>query len=286
MLVALTLRFLRALSPARQRVLARALAAFAWALHIRRAVALENVRRAFPELPAAEHQRIARASYDSMALAALESVTSDQLDDAALAAAVEVPDWKGLDVLLAAKQPVLIASAHFGSWELFAEVMARRGVALSAVVRPLRGAFNQAVIANRVGAGLELILQRGALRKMLAALKRGRVVVQLIDQALPSAQAVWVPFFGRLASTTPALSMAALHTGAPVYVVAAVREGDRLRMELDGPVPLPLEGTRDERITAHTAALTALLERRIRANPEQWLWLHRRWKGTPPAHIR
>ena len=57
-------------------------------------------------------------------------------------------------------------------------------------------------------------------------------------------------------------------------------------MELDGPVPLPLEGTRDERITAHTAALTALLERRIRANPEQWLWLHRRWKGTQPAHIR
>lgn len=286
MLVALALRLLRAMSAARQLALARALAGLAWTLGIRRAVTLDNVRRALPELPAEEQRRIARGAYDSMARAALESVTSDQLGTAELAAAVEVPDWKGLDALIAAKQPVLLASGHFGSWELFAEVMARRGVPLSAVVRPLRGAFNQAVIGNRVDAGLELILQRGALRKMLAALKRGRVVVQLIDQALPSAQAVWVPFFGRLASTTPAVSMAALHTGAPVYVVAAVRVGERLRMDIDGPVALPERGTREEKIAAHTAQLTALLERRIRAHPEQWLWLHRRWKGTPPAHIR
>lgn len=285
-MVSLLLRILRALPGRSQRKLALFVAAFAWHLGIRRRVTLDNVRQAFPERDAQAHRRIARGAYDSMALAAVESITSDLLPDDALAAAVEVPDWKGLDVRIAAKQPVLLASAHFGSWELFAEVMARRGVALSAVVRPLTGAFNQAVVGNRLRAGMELILQRGALRKMLAALKRGRVVVQLIDQALPGPQAVWVPFFGRLASTTPAVSMAALHTGAPVYVVAAVREGARLRMEIDGPIAMPAEGTREEKIVAHTAELTRLLEARIRAHPEQWLWLHRRWKGTPPAHIR
>ncbi len=277
-LIRLALALLRALPRGGQRAVARALAALAWSLRIRRAVTVDNVRQAFPQAPAAERLRIARGAYDSMALAALESVTSDQLSDAELHAAVQVPDWRGLDEMLAAGKPLLVASAHFGSWELFAEVMARRGARLSAVVRPLTGVFNDAVIRSRREAGVELILQRGALRKMLSALKRGRVVAQLIDQALPSPQAVWVPFFGRPASTTPALSMAALHTGVPVYVVTAVRRGEGLVMNIDGPVPVPEAGTKEERIAAHVARLTELLEARIREAPEQWLWLHRRWK--------
>jgi len=285
-LVALLLRFVRALSRKNQQALARFIANLVWGLRIRRGVALDNLRQAFPEKTEEERLRIARGAYVSMALAAVESVTSDQLRDDELKSAVAISDWKGLDVLLDARKPVLIASAHLGSWELFAEVMARRGIAFSAVVRPLSGAFNQRVIKSRLEAGVELILQRGALRKMLKALERGRAVVQLIDQALPSPQALWVPFFGRSASTTPALSMAALHTGAPVYVVTAVRSVNGLKMDIEGPVPFPSEGTRDEKIAAHTATLTRLIEERIRANPDQWLWLHRRWKGAPPAYIR
>lgn len=282
-LVDLGVRWLRGLSDAGRRRVARFFAAFAWHAHIRRAVTLDNVARALPALPVDEHRRIARAAYDSMACAVMESVTSDLVPVAKLNDAVSVVDWKGLDVLLATRQPVLIASAHLGSWELFAEVMARRGHVFSAVVRPLTGAFNEWIVENRRRAGVELILQRGALRKMLTALKAGRAVVQLIDQALPDAQALWVPFFGRLASTTPAISMAALHTGAPTYVVVAVRDRDALRMHVDGPVPLPAEGTREARLAAHTAALTAIIEGHVRAQPEQWLWLHRRWKGVPPS---
>jgi KDO2-lipid IV(A) lauroyltransferase len=129
---------------------------------------------------------------------------------------------------------------------------------------------------------VELIFQRGALRGMLKALKAGRAVVQLIDQALPAPEAVWVPFFGRPASTTPALSMAALRTGAPVYVVVALREGAGLRMSVEGPVPVPERPTRAESIHAHVATLTALVEQKVREAPEQWLWLHRRWKPPRP----
>lgn len=251
----------------------------AWALGIRRAVALDNLRHAFPERAEPERRAIARAAYGSMARAMLESITSDLLSPAEVARAVSVVDWKGLDALLAARKPVLVASAHLGSWELFAEVMARRGFVFSAVVRPLTGAFNEWLVANREKAGVELISQRGALRNMLKALKRGRAVVQLIDQALPGPEAAWVPFFGRLASTTPAISMAALRSGAPVYVVVAVRDGaGGLEMRVDGPVPVPPLEDRRAAIEAHTAQLTALVEQRVREHPEQWLWLHRRWK--------
>lgn len=282
LVVGLVMRWLRWLSPATRRALAFFVAKLAFVLGIRRSVALDNLRHAFPEKSEAERLEIARGVYRSLALAAIEAVTSDLLSDQELERAVEIVDWKGLDAVLEAHQPVLIASAHLGSWELFAEVMARRKIALSAVVRPLAGAFNEWVVNNRKGAGVELILQRGALRKMLAALERGRAVVQLIDQVLPAKDGVFVPFFGRLASTTPAVSMAARVSKAPVYVVAAVREGERLRMFVEGPVPFVETGERDRDLTAHTAALTAIVEGLIRRYPDQWLWLHRRWKVAPP----
>ncbi len=283
LVVGVVLRWVRWLSVRRRRQLALVLAKVASGLGIRRRVALENLALAFPEKTDAARREIAAGVYRSLALAALEAVTSDLMTDEALTEAVQVVDWKGLDTVLAQRQPVLLASAHLGSWELFAEVMARRGVPLSAVVRPLAGAFNEWVVNNRKGAGVELILQRGALRRMLSALSRGRAVVQLIDQSLPARDGVFVPFFGHLASTTPAISMAAWHAKVPVYVVLAARDGERLRMTVEGPVPLVETGDRHADVTAHTAALTAIIERGIRQDPDQWLWLHRRWKVKPPV---
>jgi KDO2-lipid IV(A) lauroyltransferase len=284
--VGLVLRVVRALSPRARERLAGFVASLAWTLRIRRRVALDNLALAFPEKPARERVAIARAAYRTMALAALEAVTSDLLPDTELQRAVSVVDWKGLDVLLERRQPVLVASAHFGSWELFAEVMARRGIAFAAVVRPLAGAFNEWVVENRRRAGVELILQRGALGNMLKALKRGLAVVQLVDQSLPAKDAVFVPFFGRLASTTPALSMAAIRSKAPVYVVLAERqEGGGLSMRVEGPIPVPDTGDRRADLVAHTAAVTRVIEDAIRARPDQWLWLHRRWKVAPPVEL-
>ncbi|MFT3707149.1 MAG: lysophospholipid acyltransferase family protein [Archangium sp.] len=253
-----------------------------WALYIRRRVALENLAHAFPEKSELERRLIARRAFRAMAIAMFESISSDQLSQQSLEQAVRVTDWKGLDTLLDSRQPVLIASAHLGSWELFAEVMARRGYVFSAVVRPLSGAFNEWLVKSRERAGVELIHPRGALRSMLKALKRGRAVVQLIDQALPTKEAVWVPFFGRPASTTPALSLAALRSGAPVYVVVAMREGDGLRMSVEGPVPMPQTSDRHAAVEAHVAELTRIIETKVREAPDQWLWLHRRWK---PARV-
>ncbi len=280
--VGLVLGIVRALPAAVRRAMAAFVAWLAWSLGIRRRVALENLAQAFPEKSEAQRRAIARGAYRNLTLAALEAVTSDLIPDETLRAMVRVDDWKGLDGLLDGRSAVLIASAHFGSWELFAEVMARRGYVFSAVVRPLAGAFNEWVVKNRHRAGVELILQRGALFGMLRALGQGRGVVQLIDQSLSAKDAVFVPFFGRLAATTPAVSMAAIRTGAPVYVVTAAREGDSLRMVVEGPIPVPSTGDRQADLTAHTAALSAVLEKAIRTAPEQWLWLHRRWKVQPP----
>ena len=274
---------IRALPAGARAALFRGLGRLVFALGIRRRVALENLSHAFPEKALAERRAIAREAYETMALAALDAVTSDLVPQAELERAVEVLDWKGLDARLFGGQPTVVASAHFGSWELVAEVMARRGARFSAVVRPLAGAFNARVVRLRQRAGVGLILQRGALRGMLATLGRGETVVQLVDQSVPAKQGVFVPFLGRPASTSPAAAAAAIRSGAPLYVVLAAREGRRLTMQVEGPLQAPPEGEFRERVATLTAAIAQVLERAIRARPGQWLWLHRRWKETPPA---
>jgi Kdo2-lipid IVA lauroyltransferase/acyltransferase len=218
----------------------------------------------------------------NLSRAFLEGLGAAHLTDHDVAARVIVENGHLLDEAMAGGKGLLVATAHFGSWELLGEVMARRGFPINAVVRPLRGALNARLVASRTRNGLRLIPPRGALRQSLAALSRNEVVVMLVDQVLPAAQGVFVPFFGRLACTNPAFSWAALRSGAPALVVMGAREGDRLRMTVEGPFPLPA-GPRDLAITTHTAQITAVLEGHIRRLPEQWLWLHRRWKVQPPA---
>ena len=275
--VGLLVALVRALPKRLREGLAKTAADIAFLLGIRRRVTLDNLRAAFPEWSEPERRSTARRAYRNMAVAALESLTSDEVPDDELESAVVVEDWGELGKALEAGG-VLIASAHLGSWELLAEVMARRKVKVTAVVRPLAGAFNARVVKARQAAGVELILQRGALGNMIKAVRRGRCVVQLIDQALPPDDGVFVPFFGREVSTTPALSMAALRTKAPVFVALTAREGDALRFIFEGPIAVPDTGDRRADVTAHAAALTAVIERYIRRYPDQWLWLHRRWK--------
>ncbi|HVE87208.1 MAG TPA: lysophospholipid acyltransferase family protein [Myxococcales bacterium] len=125
-------------------------------------------------------------------------------------------------------------------------------------------------------------IARGAIRGAVRALRQGAAVAMLVDQVLPAPSAVFVPFFGRLAATSPALSAAAMRSGAPVFAVSATRDGAALRVLIEGPIPVPDTGDRHADMVAHTAAVTAAIERFIRRAPDQWLWLHRRWKVPPP----
>jgi KDO2-lipid IV(A) lauroyltransferase len=286
LMAGLLVALIRAVPDGPRRGMARGVGSLAYLLGIRRRVALENLRAAFPERTESELRRIARGAYRNLALGALEALTVNQLSDAALAQAVVTDDWAPIEAAYQAGRGLLVASAHFGSWELFAEVMSRRGHKLSAVVRPLRGAFNERLVESRRASGIGLIAPRGAIRESVKALRQGSAVAMLIDQAIAAKASAAVPFFGRLASTTLALSAAARRSGAPAFVVMAAREGGRLRMFVEGPFPVPDTGDPRADLIAHTARLTSVIESYVRRYPEQWLWLHRRWKATPQMAMR
>jgi KDO2-lipid IV(A) lauroyltransferase len=260
--------------------LARGAGRLAMALGIRRKVTLDNLAHAFPEKPERERRRIAAGAYANVAMAAVEGLVSARGPD--LAREVTVENYDVFQRALSQGRGVLLAMAHLGSWEMLGELMARRGLPLHAVVRPLKGALNAVLMKARTDAGLQLIPARGAIRGALRALQQGGVVVMLVDQVLPDPSAVFVPFFGRLAATSAAFSAAAMRSGAPAFAASALRDGGAIRCRIEGPFPVPDTGDRHRDLTAHTATITATIEGFIRRAPEQWLWLHRRWKVPPP----
>ena len=273
-------RFLQALPLTAVEWLARSVAVLAYALGIRRRVTLDNLAHAFPDRPSGERRVLARAAYANMSRAVVDALRTLGASREQLLAEVEVDDFGPVERALAGGRGLLVATAHLGSWELFGAAMAQR-VQLHAVVRPLRGGINARLVEARERSGLRLIPARGALAGMVAALRRNEVVAMLVDQAIGGKHSLFVPFFGRPAATTPALSMAAIRTRAPTLVVVALREGDRLRFRVEGPFEVSDTGDRQRDLWSHTARITAALERIIREAPEQWLWLHRRWKLQP-----
>jgi Kdo2-lipid IVA lauroyltransferase/acyltransferase len=265
--------------------IARFVGTLAYTLGIRLKVALDNLAHALPEKSEAERRAIAKGAYLTMARVVLESIaTGERLHPGWEQDPIQGEEaFRRLRAHVDTGRGALLATAHFGNWETLGEMLIRRGVPLNALVRPLKGALNTRIAETRLRVGAGLIYPKGAIQESHAALLRGESVYMLLDQALPAKAAVFVPFFGRLASTTPALAVAAQRTGMPVFVVMGIRDAaGRVQMHVEGPIEPPAPGT-PEPFTVHTARVTAALERVIRQHPEQWLWLHRRWKVAPPA---
>jgi len=264
--------------------LARFIGGLAYTLGIRRRVALENLALAMPERSEEERRAITRGVYITMARVVLEALADEHRlpPDWEKEEVVGAEAWRALQAHLATGKGALLVTGHFGNWELLGEILIHRGVPLNALVRPLKGALNMRIAENRVRAGAGLIYPKGAVQETVAALNRGESVYMLLDQAIPS-KGVFVPFFGRLASTTPAMAVASQRTGIPAWVVMGVRDGVRMRVHIEGPIAPPAAEEGKDPITEHTALVTAALERVIRQYPEQWLWLHRRWKYPPPS---
>jgi len=253
-------------------------------LGIRRAVTEDNLRQAYPEWSGAEVRRVARDAYVNMARAVLDAITSPELSDAE--ASTMLLDGPGADAFFEAARSgkgAILATAHFGSWELLGDLLLRRGVPLSAVVRPLSGALNGRIVEARLRSGMQLIHPRGAIASVCRALEQGRVVAVLPDQVVPADKGVFVPFFGRQASTAPALAVAAVRTGAPVFVGCAHRVDHRISFSSLPPLYAPDTGDERADVATLMARVTLGIEQHIRSRPEQWLWLHRRWKVAPPA---
>ena len=240
-----------------------------------------NLGLGFPEMDAEERRALARAVTRHFARSALDAIRLQRLQPEELLAAVEVTGIENLEKAQARGRGAFFLTAHIGSWEVAALVTGLRVEAgLSVVNRPLDNPLLEVELDRlRKLYGNRVFGKHNILREMLAQLKKGGGVGILIDQRVREDQGVEVPFFGHPAWTHPILARMARKTGAPVVPTFALRDTPgRYRLRYETPVAVDdlSEAALDD--VALTTRYMAILETAIRANPDQWLWYHDRWK--------
>ena len=187
-----------------------------------------------------------------------------------------------LDQALSLGQGVVVLMGHFGNWELVGATFARYGYPLSAIARPIRSkTINTLVVDNRRQAGYYSLDREKSLRKAFRCLRRNEVLAILADVDT-KASGVFVDFFGRPAYTPVGPVAIARKTGAPLLPVFMVRQPDNTHRMIIEPA-LMLQKTKDKQndLLENTQRFTYLIERYIRQYPEQWIWMHERWKTKP-----
>ena len=155
------------------------------------------------------------------------------------------------------------------------------------IARPLDNpALDRRLVSFRASTGNVVIYKQKALAQILTTLRAGRAVAVMIDQNVQAKDGIFVRFFGRPACTTTVAAALAVKTGAPIVPAHCVRRADGRYLMAYGPaVEWTRSGRRDDDIKALTQQLTSVIEGWVRETPEQWLWLHRRWKTQPSPSL-
>jgi Kdo2-lipid IVA lauroyltransferase/acyltransferase len=246
-------------------------------------VGRDNLRAAFPDKSAAEIKAILRGVWDNLGRVAAEIAHLDHIcsgDPYKRTYIDYTPD--NIARFLHVKddgKPAVVFAAHLANWELPAVIAASDG--LDSVVlyrRPNLGAIADAVIALRKGMMGEMVASSmGAPVTLAHALEQGRHVAMLVDQHY--GKGVEVTFFGRTCRTNPLIAMLAREVECPIYGTRVVRlPGNRFRGEISEEVKPVRDAAGRIDVRGTMQAITDVVERWVREHPEQWLWVHRRWR--------
>lgn len=263
---------------------ARALGRFAFrVVASARREAIAGLTRAFPDWDAARVEETARASFEHMLMTFIELTQFPKLDNDRITRLVRIEGEKHLTRALAKGKGVIGLAAHLGSWEYMSAIIGVKGYAPAVIVRPLDNPLlDKHVERYRAAKGAQVISRFDGFREMVQVLKENRILGFLVDQNW-AVGGVFAPFFGTLAATTQGPIRFALMTGAPLIPFYDVRHPDGTHtVHILPEVPLREMGTREETIRYMTAKYTRLYEEIIRMHPEQWLWVHPRWRSVPP----
>ena len=248
---------------------------------IRRDVALENLRIAFPEQSEKERATIAYRSYKHFCLMILEFMRLIRWTPGQLEKMVQFESAEILQNLMREDKGVIINSAHFGNWEISVSYFSKFWASTTGVQQKQKNPYiDQRMAAHRSRWGMEIIYSRGAVKNSLNALEQKRMLGLLGDQD-GGASGIFVPFFGRMASTPPGPALIRVKSQAPIAFAYAIRLG-RFKFRL-GIEPLNIDDNfepTEENLKSITRAYLQILEKYIRQYPEQYFWMHRRWKTT------
>jgi KDO2-lipid IV(A) lauroyltransferase len=243
--------------------------------------AIEHLERAFGgEKEPQELRRIARESFRNLGRSAAEICGLWRAPSSAVLDLVEPGDAPArADALLAGGRGLVVVTAHLDNWELLGAFSAQAGYPLTAVARRIYfEKYDRLAMEMRRKFGLDIIYQDESPRKLLRALRDGRMLALLADQDIRRVDGLFVPFLGKPAYTPTGPVSLALSGNVPLVLIHTVRnEGGKHSLFMSEPIEFD-RSDKARALLEGTRAWTALLEQSIRRWPEQWVWMHRRWR--------
>jgi KDO2-lipid IV(A) lauroyltransferase len=251
-----------------------------------RRVGVRNLELAFPEKTGAEREGILRSVYRNLGYLLAEFC---KMPDYTAGGSSEFIRYEGLHHYVRAREKgrgVLVLTGHLGAWELSSFYHSLMGMPMGMVIRRLDNPLVDGFV-NRIRClhGNRVIHKDDFARGLIASMRAGETVGILMDTNMTPPQGVFVPFFGVQACTASGMARIAAKTGAAVVPGFLLWEERERRYVLRFGEELEVRHTGDAEgdAVANTAAFTAEMERYVRQYPEQWLWMHRRWKTRPPG---
>jgi len=246
--------------------------------------ALDNLRRAFPEKRDAEIERIAKAVFSNICRNAIELVSFRKLTARTLPLWVKAEGDEKIDRIFEKGKGVIMLASHFGNWELMSAHFTLRGYRGTVIARRIYfDRYDRFISTLRRGIKVGVIYRDESPKKILRVLKRNEMLGVLADQDVDSVDGVFVDFFGQPAYTPKSPVTLALASGAALVPCFIIREKNYHRLIIEDPVELEEKSDREETVRFNTQKWSRIVESYIRRYPEQWVWMHRRWKTKPPA---
>ena len=269
------------------RLVGITLAQFIGLLHGKlRRVGMRNLQLAFPEMRTGERRKIVRGVFTSLGRQFAEVCLFPRYTAENVSDVVIYDGFENFDRASQRGKGVLFLTGHLGGWELSAFAHSLYGHPLYFVMRPLDNPYLDALVRRyRTMHGNTPILKDDPARELLRAMKRGSTVGILMDTNMTPPEGVFVDFFGITACTASGLARIALRTDSAVVPGFTLWDPvlRKYRLRFDPALKLQRTGNNEEDILANTQLFTKVIEDFVRRYPDQWLWVHRRWKTRPPG---
>jgi len=248
-----------------------------------RDIAIDNLTYAFGhEKQPEEIKKIARQVFINLVKVVFEVGWSLHLKESQFAEHFKINGFRHMKNAYEKEKGVLALTAHFGNWELLSIIGSIIKFPINIVVRPLDFKPLDHFIFNlRTRFGGKIIPKERSIHTIIRSLRRGEIVLLLMDQNVDWYEGVFVDFMGHRACTSKGMALLALKTGAPVVPVFMVREKSGFRAEFGPEIFTVKTGDRQKDIENNTQEYNRVMENFIRRYPDQWFWVHQRWKTKP-----
>lgn len=250
----------------------------------RRAIGYKNLDIAFGnQLSKQEKQRILRANFRNLGKSLVEMIHFPKMSKRYLQEKVNIVGQENYLAAMSKGKGMIYLTAHFGNWEISSHAQSAAGHPLNIVVRPLDNPYLDNIVTTlRTLYGNTLLARGKGLKRMISALKNKEAVGILMDQNTMRSKGIFVDFFGKPACTVPVIAILALRYEVPVIPGFIVRTGfDTHTLYLGSEIDIQRTGDAQKDIEINTAHFNTIIEDFVRRYPDQWFWIHNRWKNQP-----